>query len=74
MSNVETLPEITYAEHGGTRDRLEELELIAREARQAADALDGPASRNMSDQQRYRATETIWKNLMAEVYALDSGR
>ena len=50
MSNVETLPEITYAEHGGTRDRLEELELIAREALQPADALDGPESRNMSDQ------------------------
>ncbi|MCB9441168.1 MAG: hypothetical protein H6523_13080 [Mycolicibacterium sp.] len=74
MSNLDTLPEISYDQHGLTRDKLEELELITREARQAADALDGPASRDMSDQERYAATETIWKNLMTEVYEMDSGR
>lgn len=72
--NITETPEISYDEFGATRDRIEELELIAREARAAADALDGPASAPMTEQQRYAATDAIWKNLMSEVYDLDSGR
>ncbi|BBY97882.1 hypothetical protein MFAL_13490 [Mycolicibacterium fallax] len=70
---TETL-EITYSEFSGTRDLLEELELLAREARRAADTLDGPASLGMTTQERYAATERIWRDLLAEIYAMDSGR
>lgn len=70
MNSTETM-EITYSEFSSTRDLLEELELLARQARQAADALDGPASLGMTDQQRYAATERIWKELLSEIYEMD---